>query len=136
MTPLTLTPERFRAIGHQLVDDLARHLAAIPAGPVTHDERPSDVRAALDTDAPLPEQGADAAAVVADATERLFAHALFNAHPRFWGYITSSPAPIGSTLFTSAPSSPRYCAHCGPASTLEKSSTRRPARGAKDAMAV
>ena len=94
MTPLTLTPERFRAIGHQLVDDLARHLAAIPAGPVTHDERPSDVRAALDTDAPLPEQGADAAAVVADATERLFAHALFNAHPRFWGYITSSPAPI------------------------------------------
>lgn len=95
MTPLTLTPDSFRAIGHRLVDDLARQLAAIPAGPVTHDERPSAVRVALDTEAPLPEQGRDAAAVVAEATERLFGHALFNAHPRFWGYITSSPAPVG-----------------------------------------
>ncbi|MFN7976957.1 MAG: aminotransferase class V-fold PLP-dependent enzyme [Vicinamibacterales bacterium] len=95
MTPLTLTPAAFRAIGHRLVDDLARQLAAIPAGPVTHDERPSEVRAALDTEAPLPEHGRDAATLVTDATERLFAHALFNAHPRFWGYITSSPAPIG-----------------------------------------
>ena len=25
----------------------------------------------------------------------VFAHSLFNAHPRFFGYITSSPAPIG-----------------------------------------
>lgn len=95
MTPLTLTPDAFRAIGHRLVDDLARQLAAIPDGPVTHDERPSEVRAALDTQAPLPELGRDAARLMADATERLFAHGLFNAHPRFWGYITSSPAPIG-----------------------------------------
>jgi len=95
MTPLTLTPEAFRAIGHRLVDDLARQLAAMPAGPVTRDERPSEVRAALGADAPLPEHGRDASALVAEATERLFAHALFNGHPRFWGYITSSPAPIG-----------------------------------------
>jgi glutamate/tyrosine decarboxylase-like PLP-dependent enzyme len=32
---------------------------------------------------------------VAATTEQLFDHSLFNAHPRFWGYITSSPAPIG-----------------------------------------
>lgn len=93
--PLALDPDQFRAIGHRLVDDLARRLAAIPHGPVTRDERPSAVRAALRADAPLPEQGRDAGDILTDATEALFAHSLFNAHPRFWGYITSSPAPIG-----------------------------------------
>ena len=32
---------------------------------------------------------------MSDATELLFDHSLFNGHPRFFGYITSSPAPIG-----------------------------------------
>ena len=32
---------------------------------------------------------------MSEATELLFDHSLFNAHPRFFGYITSSPAPIG-----------------------------------------
>src|SRR6478736_3135078 len=30
-----------------------------------------------------------------EATELLFDHSLFNGHPRFFGYITSSPAPMG-----------------------------------------
>ena len=30
-----------------------------------------------------------------DAADLLFDHSLFNGHPRFFGYITSSPAPIG-----------------------------------------
>jgi glutamate/tyrosine decarboxylase-like PLP-dependent enzyme len=33
--------------------------------------------------------------LVSEATELLFDHSLFNGHPRFFGYITSSPAPIG-----------------------------------------
>ena len=94
-TPLALTPEAFRAAGHRLVDHIAERLARIPAGPVTPGERPSEVRAALGTDAPLPEQGADMAALLEETTARLFDHSLFNGHPRFWGYITSSPAPIG-----------------------------------------
>lgn len=95
MTPLTLPADDFRAIGHRLIDDLAERLTAIADGPVTHDERPSQVRDALDAAAPLPVRGADPATLVAGVTQRLFDHALFNAHPRFWGYITSSPAPIG-----------------------------------------
>src|SRR5262249_5255078 len=43
----------------------------------------------------LPESGADAGELVSTAADLLFAHSLFNGHPRFWGYITSSPAPIG-----------------------------------------
>src|SRR4029079_10183235 len=31
-----------------------------------------------------------------EASKILFDHSLFNGHPRFWGYITSSAAPIGA----------------------------------------
>ncbi|HSQ58957.1 MAG TPA: aminotransferase class V-fold PLP-dependent enzyme [Acidobacteriota bacterium] len=93
--PLHLDREAFRAIGHRLVDQLADHLASVPARPVTPGEPPSAVRAALETEAPLPEKGRDAAALLEETTRLLFEHSLFNAHPRFFGYITSSPAPIG-----------------------------------------
>jgi len=44
---------------------------------------------------PLPEEGSDPEALL-DAASRLIPdHSLFNGHPRFFGYITSSPAPIG-----------------------------------------
>ena len=82
-------------MGHRLVDQLADLLDSIPRRPVTPGERPSEVRAALGTDAPLPEQGSDPAALLEESTRLLFDHSLFNGHPRFWGYITSSPAPIG-----------------------------------------
>jgi aromatic-L-amino-acid decarboxylase len=93
--PLAMAPGEFRDIGHRLVDRLADRLAALPAGPVVRDESPADVRAAFGAEQALPPAGADAARLIADATELLFDHSLFNGHPRFFGYITSSPAPIG-----------------------------------------
>ena len=93
--PLALDAEAFRALGHALVDQIAGLLAAVPAGPVTRDEPASAVRAALDLDGPLPEQGTAPGPLLAETAERLFGHSLFNAHPRFFGYITASPAPIG-----------------------------------------
>jgi glutamate/tyrosine decarboxylase-like PLP-dependent enzyme len=93
--PLALEAETFRALGHQLVDDIAQRLAAIPHGPVTRDESPSAVRNALDLSGPLPESGTDPAQLLDRTTRLLFEHSLFNGHPRFYGYITSSPAPIG-----------------------------------------
>ncbi|MEZ5284840.1 MAG: aminotransferase class V-fold PLP-dependent enzyme [Vicinamibacterales bacterium] len=93
--PLAMDADTFSTLGHQLIDRIAGRLAAIPAGPVTRDESPSAVRAALGLGGPLPEQGTDAAGLLAETTERLFDHSLFNAHPRFFGYITASPAPIG-----------------------------------------
>ena len=62
---------------------------------MTRDESPSAVRAALDLDGPLPEQGTAPGPLLAETAERLFEHSLFNGHPRFFGYITASPAPIG-----------------------------------------
>lgn len=87
--------DRFRALGHQLVEQIAEFLESIPARPVTRDQAPSAVRQALDLDGPLPETGMEAAPLLEQTARFLFEHSLFNGHPRFFGYITASPAPIG-----------------------------------------
>src|SRR3954470_8905808 len=93
--PLTMTAGEFKAIGHRLVDLLADRLAAIPDGPVTPGESVGAGRAALASDLPLPQTGDEPGALVLHARAMLFDHSLFNGHPRFFGYITSSPSPIG-----------------------------------------
>ena len=85
----------FRSIGHRLVDRLAELLESVPNRPVTYDESPSVVRDALDLNGPLPQRGVDAGELLEAVTDQLFAHSLFNAHPRFFGYVTAPPAPIG-----------------------------------------
>jgi glutamate/tyrosine decarboxylase-like PLP-dependent enzyme len=71
-------------------------MARMPEGPVKPDETSADVRAALNAERGLPEIGADAGAVLETAANLLFDHSLFNGHPKFFGYITSSPAPMGA----------------------------------------
>jgi aromatic-L-amino-acid/L-tryptophan decarboxylase len=93
--PLEMDADTFRALGHALVDALAERLAAVPRGPVTRAESPSQVRAALGLERALPEEGSDPATLLARATALVFEHSLFNAHPRFFGYITAGAAPIG-----------------------------------------
>jgi len=93
--PLAMDAEAFRRAGHRLVDELAVLLASIPTRPVTPGEGPAAVRAALGLGGPLPERGTDAETLLEDTARLLFDHSLFNGHPRFFGYITSSPAPIG-----------------------------------------
>ena len=92
---LAMHPEQFRELGHALVDEIAAFLASIPERRVTPGESADTVRLALGSTAGLPEQGVDAETVLRDATRLLFAHSLHIGHPRFFGYITSSPAPIG-----------------------------------------
>ncbi len=93
--PLAIDPETFRVLGHRLIDEVAAGLAAVPRGPVTPGDAPAAVREALGLGGPLPERGEDVAALLQRTARGLFAHSLFNGHPRFLGYITSSPAPIG-----------------------------------------
>jgi glutamate/tyrosine decarboxylase-like PLP-dependent enzyme len=85
----------FRALGHRLVDQVATLLESVPRGPVTRDESPSTVRDALDLTGPLPESGMDPGPLLERTAQLLFDHSLFNGHPRFFGYITAPPAPIG-----------------------------------------
>ncbi len=93
--PLALDAAEFRRLGHALVDDVARLIATLPERAVTPGETPDVVRDVLGADAPLPQTGTDPGEIVAEAERLLFDHSLYNGHPRFFGYITSSPAPIG-----------------------------------------
>ncbi len=94
-SPLNLSSDDFRAAGHQLVDRIADFFDSLAERPVTTGESPSAIRLALDAGRSLPRKGADSTELLNHAAELLFDHSLFNAHPRFWGYVTSSAAPIG-----------------------------------------
>jgi len=96
VSPLEIDPGQFRLLGHELVDRIAGLLESLPKRPVTRAESPLDVRKALDAERALPDAGADPAQLLNSAADLLLDHSLFNGHPRFWGYITSSAAPIGA----------------------------------------
>ena len=46
--------------------------------------------------ASLPENSSSAEEILSSASRLLIEHSLLNGHPKFFGYITSSPAPIGA----------------------------------------
>jgi aromatic-L-amino-acid/L-tryptophan decarboxylase len=93
--PLDMASDQFRSLGHDLVNRIADFLASIRTHPVTRAESPEEVRAALGTNRALPEERQDPSNLLKDTAALLFEHSLFNGHPRFYGYITSSAAPIG-----------------------------------------
>ncbi len=94
-TPIDMTSDQFRSLGHDLVDRIADFLASIRTQPVTRAESPEEVRAALCANRALPEEGQEPESLLRDTAALLFKHSLLNGHPRFYGYITSSAAPIG-----------------------------------------
>ena len=94
--PAEMTPQQFREAGHQLVDQIAEFMATIGGRPVAPDSTPRQMRERIGGDVRLPMDGADASALVRDAAGLLFDSSTFNGHPRFFGYITSSAAPIGA----------------------------------------
>ncbi|HEX6271045.1 MAG TPA: aspartate aminotransferase family protein [Anaerolineales bacterium] len=93
--PIEMQSEEFRTMGHRLVDRIAELLESFPTRPVTTGEAPPAIREALDASRPLPDLGTDPADLMDRAAGLLFDHSLYNSHPRFWGYITASAAPIG-----------------------------------------
>jgi aromatic-L-amino-acid/L-tryptophan decarboxylase len=93
--PLAIEAEQFRELGHRVIDDIADLLATLPDRAVTTTATVEEVRARLDADAPLPERGSDPGMLLEQSARLLFEHSTFNAHPRFFGYITAGAAPIG-----------------------------------------
>ena len=93
--PLEMDPDEFRRAGHALVDAIAAFLPSIPDRPVTPNDPPQRIQELIRADRPLPEHGTAAGPLLDDTARMLFDHSLFNGHPRFFGYITSSPAPVG-----------------------------------------
>jgi aromatic-L-amino-acid decarboxylase len=95
IAPLEMAPDEFRAAGHALVDRISDFLASLPDRPVTTAETPKEIRNLLGAGS-LPEHGTPAGPMLDQAATLLFDHSLFNGHPRFWAYITSSAAPVGA----------------------------------------
>ncbi len=93
--PLELDPGTFRALGHRLVDRLAGFLEELPSRRVHPGESAAALRARLGGGS-MPEAGSDPAAILDEAIDLLLQHSVFNGHPRFMGYITSSAAPLGA----------------------------------------
>jgi aromatic-L-amino-acid decarboxylase len=93
--PLEMSPDDFREVGIKLVDRLSRFIGQIHDLPITKGQPPSVVRGAVGMRA-LPAAGESPASLIERATDLLIDYSLFNGHPRFWGYITSSAAPIGA----------------------------------------
>jgi aromatic-L-amino-acid/L-tryptophan decarboxylase len=87
--------DEFRRLGHELVDRVADILESLPQRRVTTGQSPAQIRELLGAEQRLPEHGESPAVLLAEATSLLEEHSLYNGHPRFLGYITSSPAPIG-----------------------------------------
>ncbi len=94
--PIEMQPDELRQLGHRLVDQVADFLASLPKRPVTPAESPLEIRKLLGASRPLPEAGTSPGPLLSRIADLLFEHSLFNGHPRFWGYVTSSAAPIGA----------------------------------------
>ncbi|HEX6309245.1 MAG TPA: aspartate aminotransferase family protein [Longimicrobiales bacterium] len=93
--PLTIPPDEFRTLGHQLVDRIADLMSTLRGRRVTPPDGPDELRALLGAGAALPARGSDPDALLEEAARLLFDGSTFNAHPRFFGYITAPPSPIG-----------------------------------------
>ncbi len=90
-----MSAEEFRAAGHALVDRIASFLETLPSRKVAPGLTPDEIRGRLGG-GPVPQDGEPAGRLLDEAATLLFENSVLFGHPRFLGYIVSSPAPIGA----------------------------------------
>jgi glutamate/tyrosine decarboxylase-like PLP-dependent enzyme len=78
-----------------LIERLADLLAHVRERRVTTGLSVSEIRDVIGAAAGMPDEGTGFEDLVAQTTQLLTEYSLYNGHPKFLGYITSSPAPIG-----------------------------------------
>ncbi len=93
--PSEMASEHFRVLGHSLIDAVANFLARLPQAPTASPLLPDAMRNVIGN-RELPENGTDIAPLVEEFSRLFFEHSTHNGSPRFFGYITSSAAPIGA----------------------------------------
>jgi aromatic-L-amino-acid decarboxylase len=93
-TPIQIERERFRAIGHELVDTVADLLADVGELPVAREQDPADIKRFLPN--ALPETGGDPGQLLRETARLLIDRSTFTSHPQFFGYINGSVAPIAA----------------------------------------
>ncbi len=93
--PIEIDKNEFKKLGYLLIDRIADFIDSIDEKTVTTTKTPSELQKILG-DASLPENGTNTVELVSKTTDLLFNNSLFNGHPKFLGYITSSAAPLGA----------------------------------------
>lgn len=87
------TPE-FKALGHDVIDLLAEYYAEIEAAPAFPGCKPADVAALFD--APPPEKGESAEAILADWRDKIIPNSSRQGSPRWFGFVNGSGSQIGA----------------------------------------
>jgi len=94
-TPIEISKVEFQKLGHQLIDKIADFMDTIDEKTVSVNKTPNELQKILGNPS-LPENGKPSTELLSKTTDLLFNNSLLNGHPKFLGYITSSPAPLGA----------------------------------------
>lgn len=94
-SPIEMNNQEFKEIGYKLIDHISDFLGTLKKRPITPGETSEQLQHIL-SGKMLPETGISSAELVGEAADLVINHSLFNGHPKFLGYITSSAAPIGA----------------------------------------
>ncbi len=92
---IELPPGMLTEIGHMVLGRIEELIATMPDRPVAPDTTPAAIRSLLPGGS-LPPEGENPRDFVPEAVDLLLRHSTFNGHPRFFGYVTSSAAPVGA----------------------------------------
>ncbi|MEJ2055579.1 MAG: aminotransferase class V-fold PLP-dependent enzyme [Calditrichaceae bacterium] len=95
ITPIEINSKEFREAGYKLIDQIIDYIDTIREKPVTTGETPKQALKVLGEKS-LSRQGKSLKELIESAADLLLNHSLFNGHPKFFGYITSSATPIGA----------------------------------------
>lgn len=95
VSPVIINKDEFKKIGYQLIDTIADFYETVIDKPVTTGETPKQIQNILGN-ASLPENGIPVSELFSATSDLLINHSLLNGHPKFFGYITSSPTPVGA----------------------------------------
>ncbi len=95
MSPIEINKDDFREIGYRLIDTISDFYETINERPVTTGETPKQIQTVLGN-ASLPDNGTSVSELFIKTSDLLLNHSLLNGHPKFFGYITSSPTQIGA----------------------------------------
>lgn len=95
ISPIEISKHDFREIGYRLIDTLSDFYDNINEKPVTPGESLKQIQTVLGN-VSLPENGTSVLELLTKTSDLLLNHSLLNGHPKFFGYITSSPTQIGA----------------------------------------
>ncbi|MEX0771342.1 MAG: aminotransferase class I/II-fold pyridoxal phosphate-dependent enzyme [Balneolaceae bacterium] len=83
----------FRKMGHQLVDRMAEYLEGVEDQALFPDVSPKHLEKLFSE--PLPEHSVPAEEILEELEEKLFPFCCHVNHPGYFGFITSTPTPVG-----------------------------------------